>query len=233
MHPPVDVAPEAPVENDASPLSPASDSSFGGLAYADSDDEDADKAPVSAPAASSLRLSQDTILGSAPPPPPKTAEGTSKVRFPSISSRSSQSDYDTVSPQLPKRSLSSSTAYSIRSAAKSTGALDRTMETLFEEDTTAQTAASASSPAMLGLGESPRDSKPPKLPMRAHTSPTLGAGRPDSRHGAGKRRPPKIRVCAKCDKQIDDGRWIQMDGGTVLCDKCWKNMYLPKVSSVD
>lgn len=34
----------------------------------------------------------------------------------------------------------------------------------------------------------------------------------------------------KCDKTIDDGRWIQTDAGGVLCEKCWKNMYLPKVS---
>ena len=33
------------------------------------------------------------------------------------------------------------------------------------------------------------------------------------------------------DKTIDDGRWIQMEGGGVMCDKCWKNMYLPKVSA--
>ena len=33
----------------------------------------------------------------------------------------------------------------------------------------------------------------------------------------------------RCEKAIEDGRWIQMEGGNVLCDKCWKNMYLPKV----
>ena len=100
------------------------------------------------------------------------------------------------------------------------------METLLEEPS-AETASGSSN----SLSEGNRDSKPPKLPMRSHTSPTLGAGRPDSKHG-GKRKTAKVRVCAKCEKQIDDGRWIQMEGGNVLCDKCWKNMYLPKVSVV-
>lgn len=45
-------------------------------------------------------------------------------------------------------------------------------------------------------------------------------------------KPKKIRICRKCDKHIDDGRWIAIDGGSggVLCEACWKNMYLPKVS---
>jgi hypothetical protein len=64
----------------------------------------------------------------------------------------------------------------------------------------------------------------------------------------------KIKVCIRCDKKIEDGRWISVEspgrkgisagasfnagtaGGEterkdkgVLCEKCWKNMYLPKV----
>ncbi len=103
------------------------------------------------------------------------------------------------------------------------------METLFEEDPTSPTSTSGPSMSQLSDGHN-RDSKPPKLPVRSHTSPTLGAGRPDSRH-IGKRKGPKVRVCVKCEKQIEDGRWIQMEGGSVLCDKCWKNMYLPKVGN--
>ncbi|KAF8077700.1 hypothetical protein FPV67DRAFT_1462739 [Lyophyllum atratum] len=38
----------------------------------------------------------------------------------------------------------------------------------------------------------------------------------------------KPRVCLKCDHKINDGRWVQVDNGGVLCEKCWKNMYLPK-----
>jgi len=32
----------------------------------------------------------------------------------------------------------------------------------------------------------------------------------------------------RCSSKIEDERWIPVDGGGVLCDKCWKNMYLPK-----
>lgn len=38
----------------------------------------------------------------------------------------------------------------------------------------------------------------------------------------------KTKVCIRCEKKIDDGKWVQVDGGGVLCEKCWKNMYLPK-----
>jgi hypothetical protein len=33
--------------------------------------------------------------------------------------------------------------------------------------------------------------------------------------------------------KIEDGRWIQMDEGNVLCERCWKNMYLPKVRATE
>ncbi|KAI0082836.1 hypothetical protein K474DRAFT_1702811 [Panus rudis PR-1116 ss-1] len=233
MHAPVDVTPLAKNEaSPASPISPSSESSYGGLAYADSSDDESEKPPASAPAAV-RRPSIASVMSRADVPPlPKSAGEPSKVRFPSMS-QESESSYteSTASPRVPMRSLSTSTttsSYLPRTTAKSTGALDRAMETLFEEEATSPTVTSTSSPALLALGESHRDSKPPKLPTRSHTSPTLGTGRPDSRHGMGKKRTPKIRVCVKCDKHIDDGRWIQMDGGSVLCDRCWKNMYLPK-----
>ncbi|KAF8759048.1 Zinc-binding domain present in Lin-11, Isl-1, Mec-3 [Rhizoctonia solani] len=40
----------------------------------------------------------------------------------------------------------------------------------------------------------------------------------------------RIRTCAKCEKRIEDGRWIKIDdgGNTVLCEQDWKMMYLPK-----
>jgi hypothetical protein len=44
----------------------------------------------------------------------------------------------------------------------------------------------------------------------------------------------RIRTCAKCEKRIEDGRWIKIDdgngGNTVLCEQDWKMLYLPKVS---
>ncbi|KAI0093519.1 hypothetical protein BDY19DRAFT_881550 [Irpex rosettiformis] len=77
----------------------------------------------------------------------------------------------------------------------------------------------------------------PKLPARANTSPG-SSSRPESRQvsggsgGGAKRRATekvrKVKACLKCGESIEDGKWIQMDGAGVMCDRCWKNMYLPK-----
>lgn len=43
------------------------------------------------------------------------------------------------------------------------------------------------------------------------------------------RRREKVLTCLRCSKDIEDKRWISVENGRgVLCDKCWKNMYLPK-----
>ncbi|EMD38262.1 hypothetical protein CERSUDRAFT_93791 [Gelatoporia subvermispora B] len=193
-----------------SPRSPRSESEYSGLAYANSDEEDEEEKP----------------LASSPQPLSSAgSSGKSKVRFPSIDQSESRYTTSTASPRPPMRSLSASTgasAYSARTVTKSTGALDRVMESLLEDPASPVTPTfSPFSPT-----DNPHDSmnKPPKLPTRSHTSPTLGAG---SSRAVPKKR-PTVRVCVKCDKTIEDGRWIQMDGGSVLCDRCWKNMYLPK-----
>ncbi|KAF9014085.1 hypothetical protein BDQ17DRAFT_1342035 [Cyathus striatus] len=59
----------------------------------------------------------------------------------------------------------------------------------------------------------------PKLPARSRTTSSMDVKR---------EKPRKERVCVKCTKRIEDGRWIQTDSGGVLCERCWKNMYLPK-----
>ena len=251
----------APVPEPSTPLSPShSESEYGGLAYADSTEtEDAGGLAYAASssgdigglayAASTADTEEgglayadddDTTSNTGTIKPEKPANGN-KVRFPSMSGNSvsrSDSKYSSASsssgpsPRLPMRSLSQSTTYTMRSNAKSTGALDRAMETLFEEDATSPTTSSISSPAVhpLVLGDSQRDSMRPKLPMRSHTTPGLGQNRPDSRSVAGKKKAPRVKNCLKCEKTIDDGRWIQMEGGGVMCGECWKNMYLPKVS---
>ena len=44
------------------------------------------------------------------------------------------------------------------------------------------------------------------------------------------RRREKLLTCIRCSKDIEDKRWISVGNGRgVLCDKCWKHMYLPKV----
>lgn len=262
-HPVVDTDVKDPSSPEPSPLSPVSpqtplspkspkspqdsESDFGGLAYADSNDggyaASVDGGLAYAESEAGLAYADDDDLASQDGTVKAPLEGPAKVRFPSIagprrgslarsdSKYSSASSSTAPSPRLPMRSLSASTSYTVRSAAKSTGALDHAMETLFEEDATSPTTSSVSSPAMyaLALQDGQRESLRPKLPTRAHTSPGMGASRPDSTRAAAKRRAAKVRNCLKCDKTIDDGRWIQMEGGGVMCDKCWKNMYLPKV----
>ncbi|EKM55170.1 uncharacterized protein PHACADRAFT_255602 [Phanerochaete carnosa HHB-10118-sp] len=152
-------------------------------------------------------------------------------------SKYSESESSLPSPRLPARSVSTSTtasSYVARVPAKSIGALERpaAMETLLEQhedelqNPASSTASSVSSPAVFPMalaGEGgQRDSMRPKLPMRSHTSPGLGLSRPESKRRA------KTKTCLKCESKIEDGRWIQMEGGVMMCDRCWKKMYLPK-----
>ncbi len=79
------------------------------------------------------------------------------------------------------------------------------------------------------------ENKPVKLPARARTEKERSSDLERVRKGKealrGIERPAKkVRICVRCDKKIEDGRWIQVDTGGVLCEQCWKNMYLPKVS---
>ncbi len=217
-----------PIER--SPPSPASsDSSYGGLAYANSDDDDGDELDIP------LRASPQPLATPATPLPPAPAPAENKVRFPSMSESkySSSSSSTANSPRLPQRSLSASTAttsYGVRTIAKSTGALDRAMETLFEDNPTSPTTSTSSRPFTEKQRESV--SKSPKIPTRSHTSPTLSSGRLEERKSAQRRPRTKTKTCVRCVKPVEDGRWIQMEGGNVLCDKCWKNMYLPKVRPI-
>ncbi|KXN91493.1 Paxillin [Leucoagaricus sp. SymC.cos] len=71
------------------------------------------------------------------------------------------------------------------------------------------------------------ENKPPKLPTRAKTTNDYKSSMlepPTTR----KEKTRKTRVCLRCEKRIEDGRWIKVDTGGALCERCWKNMYLPK-----
>lgn len=75
-----------------------------------------------------------------------------------------------------------------------------------------------------------------KLPMRAQSErekeKPAGIGEGKGGQGSGLPRKEKVKkskVCLKCVVAIENGRWVSTDGGGVLCEKCWKNMYLPKV----
>lgn len=72
----------------------------------------------------------------------------------------------------------------MRTTTKFAGALERAMETLLEEGTLLSSGSTSQSPtvcpiALAAAAEGQRKSvlKPPKLPMRSHTSPTMSTGR--------------------------------------------------------
>ncbi len=73
----------------------------------------------------------------------------------------------------------------------------------------------------VGVPYSP-EVKAVKLPARARTERERSTE--PSRKGSR-----RVKVCVRCEKRIEDGRWIQVDSGGILCERCWKNMYLPKV----
>ena len=113
---------------------------------------------------------------------------------------------------------------------------------LYRADTTSSIASSRKDDDVIGNGgdgvkarrsntiHSPRPTSPVKLPMRALTSPKFDRDKALDGTGVRKERVRKAKVCMKCQKVIDNGRWVSVDGGGVLCERCWKNMYLPKVS---
>jgi hypothetical protein len=72
------------------------------------------------------------------------------------------------------------------------------------------------------------DVKSVKLPIRAQSEREKAVGEGKGSHGLP-RKVKKPKVCLKCAVAIENGRWVSTDGGGVLCEKCWKNMYLPKV----
>lgn len=73
------------------------------------------------------------------------------------------------------------------------------------------------------------ENKPPKLPARAKT--TNDRDKLLEPLAARKEKVRKPRICLRCEKKIEDGRWVKVDTGGALCERCWKNMYLPKVRS--
>jgi len=73
------------------------------------------------------------------------------------------------------------------------------------------------------------------------TSESLG-GAGSSRSASSSSRTPRerrekertVRDCIRCELRIENSRWVKMDDGKgVLCERCWKNMYLPKCRRCD
>lgn len=101
-----------------------------------------------------------------------------------------------------------------------------------------------------------RDDLLASSPRRSHTTPTVGprggaggfasplgsASPPGSgaarsvsdaknlRREKDKATASRPRICVRCERNIEGGRWVRTDTNKgVLCERCWKNMYLPKV----
>ena len=229
------------------PSSPSADSDVG-LAYANDSDDDT---PVLTP----LDVRQSTVGGSTNKVKFPTSMSSDRSHAPGPSRQiSAPSLRSTTSSRSVATSVASSARSRSASAAtqRSLGALERAMETLIEEGASVSVLASGSVLASIGgsangrggkpsrsntvPGPASPEQKPPKLPTRSHTNPSHPHIHPERvgltgevariRNGGSVKR--KDRTCVGCNSKIEDGRWIQMDGGNVLCERCWKNMYLPK-----
>ncbi|KAH7926635.1 hypothetical protein BV22DRAFT_1032630 [Leucogyrophana mollusca] len=242
-------------KGDATPMSPSTDSDVG-LAYADESEDDTPVVMPLDIRKSSASLAKNKVkfptLADKQPQSPASSSRTRTLRNDSASSARSES-VSSSSYVGPSRARSASAATG--STTKSAGALERAMETLIEEGASVSILASGSVLASMsgpsssrpGPGKPNRSNtvpgpvspeyKPPKLPTRSHTSPshphvhserTVAAGDSARVRNTSKGKERRDRVCARCEKKIEDGRWIRMDGGSVLCERCWKNMYLPK-----
>ena len=164
--------------------------------------------------------------------------------------------YDSSTNSIPPRSSVDSN-YSGNGLAYDNSELDEEEvvgRLSLDHDRTSSSSRSAYSAASVACVT--RDDLPGASPRRSHTTPTVGprggpggvasplgsvsppgagAARSASdarnvRRAKGKDHPPRPRVCIRCEINIENGRWIKMDAGKgVLCERCWKNMYLPKV----
>ncbi|KII89164.1 hypothetical protein PLICRDRAFT_53631 [Plicaturopsis crispa FD-325 SS-3] len=189
-----------------------SDSEYGGLAYADDDESQY----------------EDSIPPGSPPiksaPIPTSPPNSGGVRFPTVDDRdtgrmrknsvASSSDYtksstDSYIQAYGNYDLGSKS--SLNGKGKNKG-LDRSAS----ERPNVPGQRSQTLPGQAMSPTSPTSPPPvPSTPKRSLTVPT---------HIREKVK----RECVRCERRIEDGRWIQMDSGVVMCERCWKNMYLPK-----
>jgi hypothetical protein len=210
------------------PRSPTSGSEYGGLAYAESED-------AHSPIRQVKILAIEKSLPVVPPPPARQArEAVKKALSPEDKQRSSLP----VSPDVGWKRRQSSISASSHSHAT---ALDRTMNALFHDDAASNASSSPRSVMGRGLPKAPDETRSPKMPARSKTthtgsSPVVAAtplrGTKTLRESSRDRTVDvkRERVCVRCEKRVHDGRWVQVEAGKVLCEGCWKNMYLPKVS---
>lgn len=120
--------------------------------------------------------------------------------------------------------------YTTPSSAEVDGAFKVTpFSTTIEEPTIVAVTAGALSTLGSDMNRLGVDMDRLNLPTRSKTTASASSG------SSSNTRRRRIRTCAKCEKRIEDGRWIKIDdgngGNTVLCENDWKMLYLPKVSS--
>ncbi|TFK62546.1 hypothetical protein BDN72DRAFT_385960 [Pluteus cervinus] len=246
-------APRRAAEDDP-PMSPSSDSEYG-LAYAESTDlEGDDQSEVGRTRKSKTPVPR----GNPSPSNSDRSVYTDRsgIKIGKTSRQESFGSASVSSQRLaPKRSGSESSStsasrsvYSRGMSLAGLGALDKAMETLRDDsegrkrnpsNASSSSRRQASAPGSPGLGSPPAGAsskrsntiqsphpevKSPKLPTRSKTGPSER----ELEERKEKRRTRRPKVCLRCEVKIEDGRWVQVDNGGVLCEKCWKNMYLPK-----
>ncbi|OAX30716.1 hypothetical protein K503DRAFT_788282, partial [Rhizopogon vinicolor AM-OR11-026] len=215
-------------------MSPSTDSDAG-LAYVDDSDDDTlvvvplDIRKSSAPS-STNKVKFPIVEGGQPSSPAQKPPS----RTASTSSATSYSTSRTVNAG-PGRACSASSV--THTTMRSGGALERAMETLIEEGASVSVLASGLMLASLA-GTSGRvisgkpnrsntvpapvssEHRPPKLLARSCTNPHHPHVHSERVGVTGEM--ARVRERERC------GRRIRMDGGNVMCEWCWKNMYLPK-----
>ncbi|KAF5373742.1 hypothetical protein D9758_000703 [Tetrapyrgos nigripes] len=226
-----------------------------GLAYADStDNEDEDDRSEYEETSKSRHISGRSSYGAllkrrASPPPPLPGGSIlqggfrdtkfGRPRAPSAaSSLSSYSDSETtpVTKPVHTREPSSEIGQALGlspSRRKSGKDLGKDVDDLLDEYNPPSTnifdEADASRPVArrsktIGATTMRKNSEDTKLPTRSNTEKAPSS----STVGREKETRKKVRLCLRCEKRMEDGKWVRVDGGGVLCTSCWKNMYLPK-----
>ncbi|KAK7054700.1 hypothetical protein VNI00_003163 [Paramarasmius palmivorus] len=228
MSPAGDLAPESSKEFTNSrhgPTDSISSQSSYGLAYADSseydDQDDEDMRELmrrSNSARMSRSLSRKSLKGKEPAPP-VPAVPSMPHHNKNSASISSQRTVDgkensalSASPDEEKQQIS----FTLRDEGFSP------TTSKFPQTPTSPPAKGAPlrSNTVQGVGYTSPKSEIPKLPARSNTE------RGSTEKGVERKK--RSKTCVRCEKRIEDGRWIQVDSGSVLCERCWKTMYLPK-----
>ncbi|KAF7323092.1 hypothetical protein HMN09_00089300 [Mycena chlorophos] len=153
----------------------------------------------------------------------RTRAQTPPRRNASLSDSDSGSDYGDSGLNDKRRDRSPADSYRRRASPEQPRARNGSSESGYSSRNRPNDNRSNTKPSSrneLAVGRDDRGSRSPSPSMRSTRN-------DDSRKDRVVRKP---KVCLRCEKKIEDGKWVAMDGekGGVLCEKCWKNMYLPK-----